>query len=110
MDYNEYIEPNSVEPNTEDTKGIISVACGISGAILNVISLCCCIGYIGIPLSIISLVTAFISRAENGNKFTKYGLTGLISTIVGYAILLIGIILAFIFGFALGIAEATTSV
>lgn len=96
----EFYENQSSGNGQEDKKGNLAKILGIVGAVLNFIGWCCCIGYAGVPVSIVAIVLAMMSKSENGGEFTKDAKLGLILGIVGLAILALG----FIIGLVLGVA------
>ena len=104
---NYYYEPqgNIVEPQKND-KATISMVCGIVGLVLNIVACFCCIGYAGIPLSIVAIVMAVMSKKENNGQLSSQAKVGLITAIIGLAILVVVVILAFIYGFYLGLSGA----
>ena len=53
----------------ESGKAKASMICGIIGVVLCVIGCFCCIGYAGVPLSIIAIVMAIMSKNETDGVF-----------------------------------------
>jgi hypothetical protein len=53
----------------------------------------CCIGYVGIVLSILAIVFGVMSRSNNGGVFIKEAKTGFITGIVGIGIIVVGFII-----------------
>lgn len=110
MDNNYYENPQpngeviNGEPQ-ESGKAKASMICGIIGIVLCVIGWCCCIGYAGIPLAIIAIVLAMMSKSETGGELTGPAKTGLICGIVGLVLLILGFVIGFIIGFAGAFAE-----
>lgn len=84
----------------ESGKAKASMICGIIGVVLSAIGCFCCIGYAGIPLSIIAIVMAVISKNETDGELTKQAKIGLICGIVGLVLLILGFVIGFIIGFA----------
>lgn len=83
----------------QSDKGKISMICGILGAIFSFIGCFCCIGYVGIPLSIIAIVMAMQSKNETGGVLTGNAKVGMICGIAGLVLLVIGFLVGFVIGF-----------
>ncbi len=105
MDNNNYNQDFSQNYNVvneapqQSSKGKTSMICGILGAIFSFIGCFCCIGYVGVPLSIIAIIFAVQSKNETGGKFSNDAKVGFIGGIAGLVILLLG----FLFGVVLGV-------
>ncbi|MBE5927078.1 MAG: DUF4190 domain-containing protein [Lachnospiraceae bacterium] len=104
MDNNFNEEPNYTgevveEPNASG-KAKASMICGIIGVVLDFIGCFCCIGYAGIPLSIIAIVMAILSKNETNGELTGQAKVGLICGIAGLVILVVAFVVGFVLGFA----------
>lgn len=100
--YNENFSPNYEVVNEapqQSSKAKTSMICGILGAIFCFIGCFCCIGYAGVPLSIIAIIFAVQSKNETGGKFNNDAKVGFVGGIVGLVLLLLG----FLFGVVLGV-------
>ena len=95
------------EPQQNSSKGKTSMICGILGAIFCFIGCFCCIGYAGIPLSIVAIVFAIQSKNETGGVFSNDAKVGFIGGIAGLVILLLGFLFGVILGAVLGAANYT---
>ena len=95
---------NQVTPNGTD-KSQISMICGIVAVVLSVIGCFCCIGYASVPVGIIAIVMAVMSKNENNGEFTKNAKIGLILGIVSIVLLVVAFIASFALGLSAGFAE-----
>ena len=104
---NYYYEPQGtiVEPQKND-KAMISMVCGIVGLVLNIVACFCCIGYAGIPLSIVAIVMAIMSKKDNNGQLSSQAKVGLITAIIGIVVFVVVTILAFCLGLYLGMTGA----
>lgn len=101
--YNPVNQPQ--KPQSDKAK--ISMICGILGAVLSAIGCFCCIGYVGIPLSIVAIVFAVQSKNETGGVLSGNAKAGMICGIAGLVFLLLGFLLGFVIGFV-GAMNGTT--
>ncbi|MBQ4068104.1 MAG: hypothetical protein IJC76_02520 [Lachnospiraceae bacterium] len=104
MDNNFNEEPNYTgevvgEPK-ESGKAKASMICGIIGVVLCVIGCFCCIGYAGVPLAIIAIVMAMMSKNETDGELTQQAKIGLICGIAALLVLVLGFVIGFVIGFA----------
>lgn len=110
MDNNYYENPQqdvevvNGEPK-ESGKAKASMICGIIGVILCAIGCLCCIGYAGVPLSIIAIVLAMMSKSETDGELSGQAKVGLICGIVGLVLLVLAFIIGFVIGFTGAMAE-----
>ena len=70
---------------------ITSLILGIASVFCTCV--CCCLYYVAILLSIISIVMAFLAKRDNGGKMPGMAVAGLILAIVGLLIFLVMIAL-----------------
>ena len=84
----------------ESGKAKASMICGIVSVVLCAIGCLCCIGYAGIPVAIIAIVLAIMSKSETDGVFTKQAKIGLICGIAAFAVLIVGFVVGLVIGFA----------
>ena len=110
MDNNYYENPQpngeviNGEPK-ESGKAKASMICGIIGLILCAIGCICCIGYAGVPLAIIAIVLAMMSKSETDGELSGAAKAGLVCGIIGLVLLILGFVIGFAIGFAGAFAE-----
>lgn len=104
MDNNYYydMEPNNQGPKNND-KALISMICGITGLVFCLVGCICCVGYIGIPLSIIAIVLANMSKSDNNGELSGMAQAGFATGVIGLVVLLLGVLLGFCIGIFAGI-------
>ena len=84
----------------ESGKAKASMICGIVSVVLCAIGCICCIGYAGVPVAIIAIVLAIMSKSETDGVLSKPAKIGLICGIASFAVLIVGFIVGLIIGFA----------
>lgn len=92
-----YISQNSLSGKDENAKNlaIVSLICGIIALLMG-----CCCGCFSFPISIVGIITGFMSNYDNGQK-DKMAIAGIICSII--SLLLVMIIIVF------GVATGTTT-
>lgn len=81
----------------KNNKALASMICGIVGLVLNTVGWCCCLGYVGLPVSIVAVVLGALSK-KGYDSFDKKGLAGLIMGAIGIVLWIIMIILVVVMG------------
>ena len=94
-DENIYQDPNfaPAQPPQGHAKGYALTSMILGIASLFFACLCCCLYYISIVLSILSIAMAFLAKRDNGGKMPGMAIAGLICAIVG----LVGFIIMLVF-------------
>ena len=99
---NQYYNPQqNYSMNSQKDNGKTSMICGILSIVVNFIAWFCCIGYAGVPLSIVAIVFGVQTKEINGGKITGDGKIGIITGIIGLCVLALG----FLVGIFIGIAS-----
>ena len=85
--------------DNNNNKAVVSFICGISGLVINCLSCCCCLGYMGFPVSVCAIIFAMLDKSENGGRFNGMATAGFVMGIVGATLYIISYVAAFVLGF-----------
>ena len=72
-----------VQPPVGHAKGFATASLCLGIASIVCSCMCCCLYYIALPLSVLSIVMAFLARRDNGKKMPGMAVAGMILAIIG---------------------------